>query len=104
LFKKEQKMRHHCGKRHEKPLTPETFREDVISWAGTSIFLFAINWWTSPGFWWAFFPFFGWGIGIAMKAARLASRDRDYDWKNSDESPVEEKKAEKASWKPRDLV
>ncbi|MBT8220257.1 MAG: 2TM domain-containing protein [Bacteroidia bacterium] len=27
-------------------------------------FLFWINWMFSPSIWWAFFPLFGWGIGI----------------------------------------
>jgi hypothetical protein len=99
-------MRHHCGRKHEKPLTPETFREDVISWAGWSVFLFVVNWWTSPDFWWAFFPFFGWGMGIVVKAARLAGRQKGQDWEDlTNDIPVfPEKREEKPRWKSSDLV
>ena len=36
------------------------------SWAITSIFLLALNLFTSPGYLWAFFPIAGWGLGLAF--------------------------------------
>lgn len=43
------------------------FFANLFSWVFTSIFLFVINILTSPDFLWAFFPFVGWGIGIAFQ-------------------------------------
>lgn len=34
------------------------------SFCATTLFLFTINYLTSPNFWWFLFPTLGWGIGI----------------------------------------
>ena len=44
--------------------TKRDFYSNFTSWIVVSIFLFMLNFITSPGFTWAFFPFFGWGIGV----------------------------------------
>lgn len=33
--------------------------------------LFAINAYTSPDYWWAFWPMLGWGLGLLTHAARI---------------------------------
>lgn len=40
-------------------------------YAPIMLFLFFINWMTSPDFWWAFFPLFGWGIGLMIHAVTI---------------------------------
>jgi serine/threonine protein kinase len=54
------------------------FRGRVVGYAGTSAFLFGINYVTmaSPNpdshvFWWAFFPFLGMGLGVIKEMGRL---------------------------------
>jgi len=34
-------------------------------------FMFLLNWWTSPGHWWFFWPLVGWGIGLAFHGASV---------------------------------
>jgi hypothetical protein len=44
------------------------FYNNFFSWILVSIFLFGINALTSREHWWAFYPFLGWGLGVAMQA------------------------------------
>ncbi|PSR11276.1 MAG: hypothetical protein DA408_02805 [Bacteroidetes bacterium] len=36
-----------------------------------SVFFFVLNWLTSPGSWWFYWPMLGWGIGVAMQYLRV---------------------------------
>ena len=42
------------------------FREHVYAYILVNIFLFVINMWFSPGFWWFTFVLFFWGIGLVF--------------------------------------
>jgi hypothetical protein len=63
-------------RRDRRPL-PErirSFRQQLVSYAATSVFLFGINAVTSgPGhhFWWAIFPVLGMGLGVVTAGGKL---------------------------------
>ena len=40
------------------------FYSHLVSYVSVSIFLFFINYFTSPAYWWFVFPVGGWGIGV----------------------------------------
>ncbi len=46
------------------------FYGNLMSYCVFIPFLFFINWQTSPNYWWAFWPMFGWGIGISIHALK----------------------------------
>jgi tRNA A-37 threonylcarbamoyl transferase component Bud32 len=48
-----------------------SFRRQLASYAGTSLFLLGINYMTGTGFWWAIFPILGMGLGTAGTLGRL---------------------------------
>ena len=37
-------------------------------WLIVSLFLFGINYFTSPQYWWAMWPFAAWGLAVALNA------------------------------------
>ena len=41
------------------------FYVHLVVYIFTNIFLFIINWITSPVYWWVIWPILGWGIGLA---------------------------------------
>lgn len=43
--------------------------------------LFFINWQTSPNYWWAFWPMFGWGIGVSIHALKTFGIGKDWEEK-----------------------
>jgi hypothetical protein len=53
------------------------FREHLYIYAAINVFLFALNMWLSPTFWWFLFVTFFWGIGLAFhfNEAYLGTRE-----------------------------
>ena len=57
------------------------FYKNLASWAGTSVFLVAIDLFTSGGISWSKFPVFFWGIAIAMQFFQILRLQRmDKKW------------------------
>ncbi len=60
------------------------FYAHFVSYLCTISFLFLINLFTSPAYWWFFWPMFGWGIGIASHYFGVfglpGSRALSQDW------------------------
>lgn len=44
------------------------FHSHLIVFIVVNIFLFLLNYLTSPGDWWFYWPLLGWGIGFSMHA------------------------------------
>jgi serine/threonine-protein kinase len=64
------------ARKRDRPLPDRirSFRQRLVSYAGTSVFLFGINAVTSgPGhhFWWAIFPVLGMGLGVVTAGGKL---------------------------------
>jgi serine/threonine protein kinase len=64
------------GKGRDKPLPDRirSFRQQLVSYVGTSAFLFGINAVTSGHghtFWWAIFPVLGMGLGVVKSGGKL---------------------------------
>lgn len=55
------------------------FYGNLISYCIFIPFLFLINWKTSPGYYWAFWPMFGWGIGVAIHALKTFGIGKDWE-------------------------
>lgn len=51
------------------------FSAHAFAFLAVNAFLFAINFLTTPGEWWALFPLFGWGLGLLFHAWAAFSRD-----------------------------
>lgn len=49
------------------------FYHKLIAYGVLVLFLFAINFLTSPDYWWAIWPTLAMGIDLALRAARLLS-------------------------------
>jgi hypothetical protein len=45
------------------------FRSHLLAYAIINAGLFLINFLTSPGHWWFYWPMIGWGVGLAAHAA-----------------------------------
>ncbi|MGE5100661.1 MAG: protein kinase domain-containing protein [Deltaproteobacteria bacterium] len=65
-----------AGRGRNRPLPDRirSFRQQLVSYTGTSIFLFAINAMTSGHghvFWWAVFPVLGMGLGVVKSGGKL---------------------------------
>src|SRR5262249_16429801 len=60
--------RHEARRKKEQEHTPaerlRSVRRQLVSYAGTSLFLLGINYMTGTGFWWAIFPILGMGMGL----------------------------------------
>ena len=56
------------------------------SFCATTLFLFTINYLTSPDFWWFLFPTLGWGIGIVVQYIALfgISTPSGEDWEDKE--------------------
>jgi serine/threonine-protein kinase len=67
--------RHDARRKRDQEHTPadrlRSFRRQLASYAGTSLFLLGINYMTGTGFWWAIFPVLGMGLGVAGSLGRL---------------------------------
>lgn len=57
------------------------FYGNLISYCIFIPFLFFINWRISPDYWWAFWPMFGWGIGVAIHALKTFGIGKDWEEK-----------------------
>jgi len=58
------------------------FYKGLASWAGTSIFMLALNFFTTGGLTWAKYPIFFWGISLfiqAFEVIRLQRHDKDWE-------------------------
>ena len=58
------------------------FYKGLATWAGTSIFLLALNIFTTGGISWAKFPIFFWGISLVIQAFevfRLQRQGKDWE-------------------------
>jgi hypothetical protein len=47
------------------------FYQHLVVYVLVNAFLFVINWLTSRGTWWFYWPLFGWGIGVAAHGASV---------------------------------
>ena len=57
------------------------FYGNLISYCIFIPFLFLINWKTSPNYYWAFWPMFGWGIGVIAHGIQVFGIGRDWEEK-----------------------
>lgn len=57
------------------------FYSGLVSFCVFIPFIFFINWQTSPGYWWAFWPLLGWGIAIIISAVKLFGIGKDWEEK-----------------------
>ena len=57
------------------------FYGNLISYCVFIPFLFFINWRTSPDYYWAFWPMFGWGIGVIAHGIQVFGIGRDWEEK-----------------------
>ena len=57
------------------------FYGNLISYCIFIPFLFIINWKTSPNYYWAFWPMFGWGIGVIAHGIQVFGIGRDWEEK-----------------------
>ena len=55
------------------------FYGNLISYCIFIPFLFFINYMTSPNYWWAFWPMFGWGIGVIAHGIQVFGIGRDWE-------------------------
>ena len=72
------------------------FYGNLISYCIFIPFLFFINWRTSPNYWWAFWPMFGWGIGViahGIKTFGIGS-----DWEEKQIRKYMEKEEQSKKW------
>ena len=58
------------------------FYGNLISYCIFIPFLFLINWKTSPNYYWAFWPMFGWGIGVIAHGIQVFGIGRDWEEKH----------------------
>ena len=47
------------------------FYNHVKVYVVVNAFLFLLNWFTAPDYWWAMWPLMGWGIGLVLHAASI---------------------------------
>jgi len=59
----------------------KNFYGNLISYCIFIPFMFLINWKTSPGYWWAFWPMLGWGIGVISHAIHVFAIGRSWEEK-----------------------
>lgn len=57
----------------------KSFYGNLVSFCVIIPFLFFINWKNSPEYWWAFWPMFGWGIGIIFQAIKTFGIGKDWE-------------------------
>lgn len=74
------------------------FYGNLISYCVFIPFLFFINWRTSPNYYWAFWPMFGWGIGVAMHALKTFGIGQDWEEKQI-KKYMEKEEKETDKWK-----
>jgi len=55
------------------------FYGNLISYCFFIPFLFFINYMTSPNYWWAFWPMFGWGIGVVAHGISVFGIGKDWE-------------------------
>jgi len=52
------------------------FYSHATSYIVVNGFLFALDFFTSPGHWWFYWPLLGWGIGLASHGFQVFGRQR----------------------------
>lgn len=73
------------------------FYGNLISYCIFIPFLFLINWKTSPNYWWAFWPMFGWGIGVISHAIKIFGIGNN--WEERQIRKLMEKENNSPKWK-----
>ncbi|WP_234109463.1 2TM domain-containing protein [Chryseobacterium sp. R2A-55] len=73
------------------------FYGNLISYCIFIPFLFLINWKTSPSYWWAFWPMFGWGIGVISHAIKTFGIGNN--WEEKQIRKLMEKENNATHWK-----
>ena len=72
LTKKEKRAAKHAADDNAPlPIRIRRFRRMMASFAGTTMFLFAINAFTDTSYWWAVWPMLGMGLSVAIGAGKL---------------------------------
>jgi hypothetical protein len=71
------------------------FYGNLTSYCIVIPFLFILNLWTSPGYFWFFWPMLGWGIGLASHAVSVFGVGKDWEEKKIKELMEQEKRNHK---------
>ncbi len=74
------------------------FYGNLISYCVFIPFLFFINWRTSPNYWWAFWPMFGWGIGVISHGIKTFGISKDWEEKQI-RKYMQKQEEESKKWK-----
>ncbi|MFO7178601.1 MAG: 2TM domain-containing protein [Pseudomonadota bacterium] len=51
------------------------FMSHFWTFVGVQVFLFALNWLTTPWYWWFVYPLLGWGLGLFLHARSAFSKE-----------------------------
>ncbi|MGC4128678.1 MAG: histidine kinase [Bergeyella sp.] len=73
------------------------FYSNLISFCIFMPFLFFLNWKISPGYWWAFWALFGWGIGVIVQGVQVLGIGRE--WEEKQIRKILEKENYSQKWK-----
>lgn len=74
------------------------FYGNLLSYCVFIPFLFFINWRTSPNYWWAFWPMFGWGIGVITHGIKTFGISKDWEEKQI-RKYMQKEEEESKKWK-----
>ena len=74
------------------------FYGNLISFCIFIPFLFFINWQTSPNYWWAFWPLFGWGFGVVVHAVQTFGIGNDWEERQI-RKYMEQQESDNKKWK-----
>ena len=73
------------------------FYANLLAYCLVIPFLFFINYMTSPGYYWFWYPMFGWGIGIAFHALGVFGNNIIFgkDWEEAKIKEIMDKDRDK---------
>ncbi|MDH6251633.1 hypothetical protein M2347_001360 [Chryseobacterium sp. H1D6B] len=71
------------------------FYGNLTSYCMVIPFLCILNLWTSPGYFWFFWPMLGWGLGLASHAVSVFGIGKDWEEKKIKELMEQEKRNHK---------